>query len=924
MNIFAKITWKTMRQNRTRTFVTILGVVLSAALFTALIVFCVSLFSFMEKTYAWRDGDYHLGMEYVNGQQAKACVSDSRVEQAAVAEYVGYAPTDSENEDKPYLYVQAGNDAYFDMMPIHLISGSMPADDTEILIPFHLESNGGVDVQVGDQITLKIGDRYPDENTGEPLYQDENPWLYDNVSLGESQAPEVWKQTGTKNYTVSGIYERPTFESYSAPGYTAITRMEGTGYVNAKGRECSVYVKLWNPRKDLDAFERDHLPSGTEYAENTNILMNAGIFQYSNWTVLVYGFAVIFGLLVLLGSVSLIYSAFTISVSERTKQFGLLSSIGATKKQLARSVMAEALFVALAGIPAGILVGIAGMGITLHVIGDRFNSLIDSPYRVTLTVTWSALALAAAIALITVVISAWRPARRAMQVSAMEAIRQNQDVFVKSGKRIRTGRLFYRMFGMEGVLGKKYFLRSRRRYRTTIASLALSIILFLSVSSYSMYLRSTFELSMHTGNYDVMYTLPEDYKASMLTDLKEAEGVGAMAWASSCEEKILTDESQLDGSYIRAQQTIEQEAGKVLSSSGDGRWMLYVQVFYLDDADYAAYIRQQGLDETVYLNKKDVPALVYNEAAETYWTLNDGKRMTIRYQYLKPDVSQIRLIEEAPKKEGYRVESTDWVMGENGTKTYAYQYLPENTPPEEVVVSEDGTLEGAVDVPVTTREVQLGSRVSELPLGVTGEGSDCMVLIYPRRMLDPAKNLSTACYFQASDYEKMMPALKKVLQSYGKSVDDSSFFDLRAQEESNRNIVLIINVFSYGFIVLMTLIAVANVFNTMTTNIALRRRDFAMLASIGMPPKGIRKMLRYECILYGVRSLLWGLPISFVVTVILYCIVMNTLEAPFTLPWLSVAAAVICVFLVVFISMMYALKRLEKENVADALKDDQV
>ncbi len=123
----------------------------------------------------------------------------------------------------------------------------------------------------------------------------------------------------------------------------------------------------------------------------------------------------------------------------------------------------------------------------------------------------------------------------------------------------------------------------------------------------------------------------------------------------------------------------------------------------------------------------------------------------------------------------------------------------------------------------------------------------------------------------------------------------------------------------------MTLIAIANVFNTMTTNIALRRRDFAMLASIGMSRKGIRKMLRYECILYGVRALLWGLPISFVVTVILYCIVLNTVDSVFTLPWVSVAAAVICVFLVVFLfSMMYALKRLEKENVADALKDDNV
>lgn len=924
MNIFAKITWKTMKQNRTRTLVTILGVALSAALFTALIVFCTSLFSFMEKTYAWRDGDYHLGLEYISGQMAEECVADGRVENAAVAEYVGYAPVQSENEDKPYLYVEAANDAYFQMMPIHLISGRMPADENEILIPFHLESNGGVDVKVGEKLTLEIGDRYLNGDKENRLYQDENPWLYDNSSSDQAKEPEIWKQRETKTYTVSGIYERPGFESYSAPGYTAITKMEGAGYGDAKDRECSVYLKLLNPKKDINAFEQDYLSSGGAYTENTNVLINAGVYQYTNWTVLVYGFAVMFGILVLLGSVSLIYSAFTISVSERTKQFGLLSSIGATKKQIRKSVMAEALFTALVGIPTGILIGIGGMGVTLHFIGDRFTSLIDSPFRVTLDVTWIAVVLAAAIAFITVLISAWRPSRRAMKVSAMEAIRQNQDIFVKNSKTFRAGKLFYRMFGMEGVLGKKYFLRSRRRYRTTIVSLTLSIILFLSVSSYSMYLRSTVEIGMNTGNYDVMYTLPYEYEEGMLRDLKDARGVEAMARSSLDMEKVMIDESWLAESYISAQKTMEREAGKYLSTSGDGRWVLDLFTFYLDDGDYGDFVRQQGLDESVYLDQETVPALVYNEGTETYWPMNGGKRLTSRYEYLKSDVNAIRLIDQAPEKEGYREEAADWITGENGKKEYVYQYVPEDTPPENVIYSEEGTIEGAICVPVTTEEIRLGDRITELPLGVVGGNGDCIVLIYPRRMLDPDKGLADTCYFKASDYGEMMPALKAVLQSYGEAVDDDTFYDLRAQEESNRNIVLIINVFSYGFIVLMTLIAIANVFNTMTTNIALRRRDFAMLASIGMSRKGIRKMLRYECILYGVRALLWGLPISFVVTVILYCIVLNTVDSVFTLPWASVAAAVICVFLVVFLSMMYALKRLEKENVADALKDDNV
>ena len=104
------------------------------------------------------------------------------------------------------------------------------------------------------------------------------------------------------------------------------------------------------------------------------------MYQYTNWTVLVYGFAVMFGILVLLGSVSLIYSAFTISVSERTKQFGLLSSIELRKTDPEVCNGGSAVY-SSCGNSHRYSVGIGGMGVTLHFIGDRFTSLIDSPFR---------------------------------------------------------------------------------------------------------------------------------------------------------------------------------------------------------------------------------------------------------------------------------------------------------------------------------------------------------------------------------------------------------------------------------------------------------------------------------------------------------------------------------------------------------------
>ena len=158
----------------------------------------------------------------------------------------------------------------------------------------------------------------------------------------------------------------------------------------------------------------------------------------------------------------------------------------------------------------------------------------------------------------------------------------------------------------------------------------------------------------------------------MLRDLKDARGVEAMARSSWDMGNVMIDESWLAESYISAQETIEREAGKYLSNSGDGRWVLNLYTVYLDDEDYEDFVRQQGLDESVYLDRETVPALVYNEGTETYWSMDGGERLTSRYEYLKSDVSAIRLIDPAPEKDGYRVETAAWITGENGKKKNMY------------------------------------------------------------------------------------------------------------------------------------------------------------------------------------------------------------------------------------------------------------
>lgn len=179
-------------------------------------------------------------------------------------------------------------------------------------------------------------------------------------------------------------------------------------------------------------------------------------------------------------------------------------------------------------------------------------------------------------------------------------------------------------------------------------------------------------------------------------------------------------------------------------------------------------------------------------------------------------------------------------------------------------------------------------------------------------------------YISAFDADSAVTNLKAALDEANVNYTDGSIYNAADNERMMRSIVSLIEVFSYGFIVLISLISIANVFNTISTNVALRKRDYAMLRSIGMTHRGMNRMMNFECILYGTRSLLIGLPLAIAFTYLTYMAVMDALDFPFTLPWLSVVIAVLCVFIVVFASMLYSTGKIKRDNPIDALRDENI
>ena len=418
MNVFNKVTLESLKKNRTRTVVTIIGIMLSAAMICASTTLVSSMQNFVLRCAIHIDGDWY-GAVYDAAYKDYEDIRDSdRVSSAAYAQVLGYAKIDSANERKPYLYVLGGDVAsgYFKTMPVHLILGTLPKDSTEIILPEHLTSNGKVNYKLGDTVTLDVGDRTLD---GRRLGQDTPVYTYDSETQVEIMSGERLENTEPRTYTVVGIYERPTFEDYSAPGYTALTAADTK---SADQAPIHCYFKLHKPAGVYDFMKEMGYTQEYRYAYNTKVLLYSGTAPFDSFLTAFYSLAAIIIALIVFGVAFILVenahkgkpariNALTELTYPTVFMIGM-SSVGATRKQLRRMVLFEALAVSIVGIPLGILVGIGGIGITLLLIGDKFFSIVRVDIPMRLCVSWQAVIIAAVIALVTVLISAWIPSKR--------------------------------------------------------------------------------------------------------------------------------------------------------------------------------------------------------------------------------------------------------------------------------------------------------------------------------------------------------------------------------------------------------------------------------------------------------------------------------------------------------------------------------
>lgn len=910
MNIINRFTLQSIKRNRVRTFVTIIGIILSTAMFTGITSLIYSFQAFMIDMEVADYGVWEGRFTGISQEQSQKLCEDKEITNSTIIKNIGYAQLENcLNEDKPYLCIQSIQDNVTDLFPIQIVQGRMPKSDDEILIPSHLSDNGGISYQIGDTLNLNVGTR---------LLADGTVGLQYDMYSGTKEKLQGLTQ---KKYTVVGVCERPRMEDYSSPGYTA--------FVLSSEKEpaisCDLFFQVKNP-KNIEAFMKSYKKEfkndspKADYLLHTDLLRMQGTYSGRTYNKILWSMGSIFIIIIMVASISLIYNAISISVSERTKDFGLLKSIGATKKQIRKSVLFEALFLCLIGIPLGIGGGLIGIGITLHYVAELmlpFLNVSDS-VELKLTVSTFSILAAAVIALITVLLSALVPARRAMKMSAIQALRESNEIRLKRRK-LRTGRLTYRLFGLEGMLANKNFKRNRRKYRMTVFSITISIILFLGTSAFSSYMLQTVSLMDSASVLDISFYLTKDeFKGDISperakNDMAGLSGVDTIGYTTYNSALLQLDASQVTDDYLGIWKDYDYDYYEKIKSTG--KIAVPVYVTYVDNDIYKEYLKERQFNISRFMDNKNLCPLIWDDIT----SYSDNGKIS-KFNILSGEADTGKLFFY---KSGLDYKGCDVTDPSSLTLEYYDDEDEEDEDGKKQITCE----EGLVEVSMADSKKTDG----KLPLGVTDMSQSFLYLrmtlpydaqeILPDDVFPPeyiefgilAKNHKTA-------YAEMTHFFQNT-NNYSHAVA-TRIIDVREERESMEALVLVIDIFSYGFIALITLIVMANIFHTISTNVQLRRKEFASLKSIGMTRKGFDKMMNYECILYGVKGLIYGLPISFLLSYLMSRSLQDAWDAPFTIPWLSVAIAVVSVFIIVFASMFYSMHKIKKDNPIDALREN--
>lgn len=872
MNILHTLTIRNLKLNKKRTIVTIIGIVLSVALICAVAGMFQSLHKTIVDDTIRYQGKWHVSFSDIETKDLDIFKNHKDINEYYLITEAGDAHMKElgieYNMYTPYLKIIGYDKTALELYPLRLDKGDLPTSEKEILVPNNLG------YKIGDKITLTVGIRSDLDGNRLTIYDSLEYWdeeKSENV-MKDYLTEEQLLNSIEKEYTVVGLTD-----SNYGPYYSEVVGATFITYISEPPEDAysTVYVLYNNPKKYetiSDAIGRELYSDAGYQTYSTNSmyleLIGASFSDNTNKALITVA-AIIIGI-IMLSSIFVIKNGFSISVVERYRQFGMLSSQGATPKQIRKMVLFEGLIVGTISIFLGILVGILAVFILINIINILMADFFD--FHFSYQISWLVIAASIVMGGITIFLSCLMPAVKIAKVSPIDAIRNSNEIKMKA-KKLRTPKYISKLVGIGGEIAHKNLKRSKKKYRTTVVSLVVSIVIFIAISSFIQVIaRSSSYYFNDKIDFDIIVSAygNNETKEDILKTYEEIAKLGYIDRYSIARTNYLSmeDMSLLNTDYYNE------------CFDNDYCLGIGVNVIAVGEEEFAYYVNQLGGDVDDY---------------KTGAILLDEVLVLIRDTEKYKEVTLLNI------KVGDTIKLTENLYYED----------------DEQMLNDD-----------ISHEIKILKRTSEVPLSIWDLDPE-----YPTPILIVSDEYFDSLFGENYNIDSMyiksneLSDFKIQLDNYIENQDGSIeiyYTDVAEAIKAIRTMMLLVQIFLYGFIGVISLIGVTNIFNTITTNMALRSREFAMLKSVGMTGKEFNRMIRLESILYGLKSLVIGIPIGIVLSKLIYNGMSATIILRYELPFMAIILSIIFVFTIVYITMKYSLNKINKQNIIETIRQENL
>lgn len=875
MKILNKLTLKNLRLNKSRTIVTIIGILLSTALITVVAGIASSAQQTLINAEITISGDYDMCIDDIEPSDIETIESNRNIKGVYVNDNIGcaYLP-EAKSESRPYINITAlSKDALAKCFNITLQDGRYPENDSELVLSQDILEYSDKTFKIGDTITLEIGSRYDVDGNLLP------EWAPLGTRFGESgneyfedDTPETLKVTKTKTYTIVGILNKVYNTSIVADKYTA--SCTAITYTDCKtlSENSSMYIQFLPEAEkdyihtaanltgleddevntylshDAESFYELQTKSKYSFEINTYLLKLKGYGNSNETMTMMYSLVGIILAIIIIASVFVIRNSFAISITEKTKLYGMMASMGATSKQIRKNVLFEGFILAVIGIPLGLLLGVgvtALLIVILNILLEESLNGINFVYSIPII----AVVLAVVLSALTILISTVFSAIRASRISPITAIRSNNDIKIsKKTKKYKSPKFIKKLFGVGGDIAYKNLKRSRKKYRTTVISITVSIALFIAISTFVEYGSKYTSEYYSEVNYNVLTFAYTSEGKDMINDIRTLDGI---------DESVLL---MRGCTYFEVNRDDLTDEARI---ANDG---------YFDEENYSLYFDICAFENDVYND-------IVNELGFNYDEVKDKGILYNQIPYLNDN--ELCYANLFNKDSGYTLES---ITGDSDCKieiAESFTELPKDL--DELAVGC-----GTILVSEDWFEENISDKDKGYTLNIHTENAD--------KLEEDIYGIHSDLYVQNND----------------------------AIARQTNAIVLALEIFIYGFIFVITLIGVTNIFNTITTNMKLRSKEFATLKSIGMTKKEFNRMIRLESLFYGAKSLIIGIPLGLLGGFGIFRAFEQRMAYDYAMPLTAILISIAFVFIVVWLIMKFSVAKVSRQNIIETIRNDNI